>query len=106
MTLETLIMQPGIKPSMIMVAYDELVPVFKDITELFGAKPHHISSSFNYNELFHKALQQAWAHYSKCKKDNHTKRREYQGNSSQGEGGIIIHYPPFLITIYFLEDLF
>ncbi|CAK9295168.1 unnamed protein product [Gordionus sp. m RMFG-2023] len=65
MTLETLIMQPGIKPSMIMVAYDELMPVFKDLTELFGARPHPISSSFHYNELFHKALQQAWDYYSK-----------------------------------------
>jgi hypothetical protein len=57
MTLETLIMQPGINPRLVFVCVDEKLDEMINLVELFDFNYVKISSSSNYIEIMHKSLQ-------------------------------------------------
>lgn len=56
MTLETLIMQPGIRIENVYVCLDEKLTELESLVELFGFQYIMIESSFNYTEIMHKSL--------------------------------------------------
>jgi hypothetical protein len=56
MTLETLIMQPGIRVENVFVCLDEKLSELASLVDLFGFQYIKIESSFNYTEIMHKAL--------------------------------------------------
>lgn len=56
MTLETLIMQPGIRTENVYVCVDEKLSELESLIELFGFQYVMIESSFSYMEIMHKAL--------------------------------------------------
>ncbi|CAF0720231.1 unnamed protein product [Brachionus calyciflorus] len=60
MTLETIIMQPGIQPSQVFVCIDEKLDELLTLVDLFGFQYCKIESSFNYTEIYRKALIQAF----------------------------------------------
>jgi hypothetical protein len=60
MTLETLIMQPGIHPNLVYVCYDEKLDEFNSLVELFGFQSIKLQSSYDYIEIYHKALNKLW----------------------------------------------
>jgi hypothetical protein len=57
MTLETLIMQPGINPEMVYVAVDEKLDEMNDLVQLFEFNTIRTSSSSKYMEQMDKAIQ-------------------------------------------------
>ncbi len=61
MTLETLIMQPGIRPNLVYVCYDEKLDEFNSLVELFGFQSIKLQSSYDYSDIYHKALAKLWA---------------------------------------------
>lgn len=56
MTLETIIMQPGIRAENVYVCLDEKLTELTSLVELFGFHYVKIASSFNYTEILHKSL--------------------------------------------------
>jgi len=60
MTLETLIMQPGIRRDIVYVCVDEKLDEIASLVDLFGFQYIQISSSFSYVEIFHKAIEIVW----------------------------------------------
>lgn len=56
MTLETLIMQPGIRVENVFVCLDEKLSELASLVDLFGFQYIKIESSFNYTEIMNKAL--------------------------------------------------
>jgi acyl-CoA synthetase (NDP forming) len=60
MTLETLIMQPGIRAENVFVCLDEKLTELTSLVELFGFTYVKIESSFNYTEILHKSLVKAF----------------------------------------------
>lgn len=56
MTLETLIMQPGIHPELVFVCLDEKLEELASLVDLFTFQFVKIESSFNYTEIYNKAL--------------------------------------------------
>ncbi len=60
MTLETIVMQPGIKPELVFVCLDEKLEELADLVELFHFQYVRLDSSFNYTEIYHKALKKIW----------------------------------------------
>lgn len=56
MTLETIIMQPGIKTENVFVCLDEKMAELASLVDLFGFQYVKIESSFSYTEIFRKAL--------------------------------------------------
>lgn len=57
MTLETVIMQPGIRPELVHVCIDEKLVEQSGLVELFGFQYVKIKSSYNYTEIYHKSLK-------------------------------------------------
>ena len=57
MTLETIIMQPGINPKLVFVCFDEKLDEMINLIELFEFNYVKISSSSNYMEIFHKSIE-------------------------------------------------
>lgn len=60
MTLETVIMQPGIRPDLVYVCLDEKLDELASLVDLFGFQYVKIKSSFNYTEIYHKSLEKIW----------------------------------------------
>ena len=56
MTLETLIMQPGIRPELVFVFVDEKMDELIHLIDLFDFKFERVESSTSYTDIFHKAL--------------------------------------------------
>lgn len=56
MTLETLIMQPGVRVENVFVCLDEKLTELASLVDLFGFQYVKIESSFNYIEIMHKSL--------------------------------------------------
>lgn len=56
MTLETLIMQPGIRVENVYVCLDEKLSELASLVDLFEFQYVKIESSFSYIEIMHKAL--------------------------------------------------
>jgi hypothetical protein len=56
MTLETIIMQPGIDPKLVYVCLDEKMDELASLVDLFGFNYLKVSSSFTYMDIFHKSL--------------------------------------------------
>lgn len=63
-TLETTILQPGINQDMVAVLYDEKLPEYGELTNLFGFRNYSLSSSVTYQEQLNKALKFARIVYS------------------------------------------
>ena len=61
MTLETIIMQPGIRPELVFVCLDEKLEEQASLVDLFGFQYVKLKSSYNYTEIFHKALTKVWS---------------------------------------------
>lgn len=61
MTLETVIMQPGIRPENVYVCLDEKLVEHASLVDLFGFQYVRIPSSFNYIEIFHKSMEKVFA---------------------------------------------
>jgi hypothetical protein len=61
MTLETVIMQPGIKPELVFVCIDEKLYEHVNLVDLFSFNSVLLKSSFNYSEIFHKSFAQIWS---------------------------------------------
>ena len=61
MTLETVIMQPGIRPDLVYVCIDEKLDEQMHLIKLFGFQSVKLMSSYNYTEIFHKALAKIWS---------------------------------------------
>ena len=61
MTLETVIMQPGIRPDLVFVCLDEKLEEQSSLVDLFGFQYVKLASSFNYTDIFHKALIKVWS---------------------------------------------
>ncbi len=61
MTLETVIMQPGIRPENVYVCLDEKLVEHASLVDLFEFQYVRIQSSFNYVEILHKALEKAFS---------------------------------------------
>lgn len=66
-TLETTLMQPGIDPKMVLVAHDENFPEYADLSTLFGFQNVSLKSSTAYEDIFRKALEAGWIHFSQSK---------------------------------------
>jgi hypothetical protein len=60
MTLETVVMQPGIKPELVYVCIDEKLDELASLVELFHFQYVKIESSFNYTEIYNKAFKKIW----------------------------------------------
>lgn len=60
MTLETIVMQPGIHTDRVFVAIDEKLDELASLVELFQFHCFKVDSSYNYTEIFHKALRKMW----------------------------------------------
>lgn len=58
--METVIMQPGIRNELVYVFLDEKLLEQSGLVELFGFETVMVSSSFNYTEIYHKALEKIW----------------------------------------------
>lgn len=63
MSLETLLMQPGINPVNVVVAVDEKFNESSALIELFGFRCEKILNSSNYIEHYEKALKTIWKIY-------------------------------------------
>jgi hypothetical protein len=61
MTLETIIMQPGVRPELVFVSVDEKLEEQLSLVELFGFQFFKVSSSFTYVDIFHKSLNKLWS---------------------------------------------
>jgi hypothetical protein len=61
MTLETVIMQPGIRSDLVFVCLDEKLTEQIGLVDLFGFQYIKIKSSSSYIEIFHKSLEMIWA---------------------------------------------
>lgn len=59
-TLETLIMQPGIQRNQVFVCIDEKLDELWSLVDLFGFRSCKIESSYNYSEIYQKTLVQAF----------------------------------------------
>ena len=53
-------MQPGIRPHLVYVCYDEKLDEFSSLVELFGFQSIKLHSSYNYTDIYHKALTKIW----------------------------------------------
>ncbi len=60
MTLETVVMQPGIKPELVFVCIDEKLDELASLVELFHFQYVRIESSYNYTEIYSKAFKKIW----------------------------------------------
>lgn len=67
MQLETLLMNPGMHPEMVVVMHDENFPEPGALADLFNFKTKKLPSSTKYIHLFHKALETIWNIYPKAK---------------------------------------
>lgn len=67
MQLETLLMNPGIRPEMVTVMHDENFKEPGALAELFSFKTKKLPSSTRYIHLFHKALEGIWEIYPEAK---------------------------------------
>ena len=70
MTLETVIMQPGIRPDQVYVCLDEKLTEQGGLVDLFGFNYVSIPSSNSYVEIYHKSLEKIW------KKENSNKVKD------------------------------
>ncbi len=61
MTLETVVMQPGVRPELVFVCLDEKLEEQISLVDLFGFQYLKIKSSYNYTEIYHKALIKTWS---------------------------------------------
>ena len=61
MTLETVIMQPGIRNDLVYVCLDEKLIEQSGLVELFGFETIMVPSSLNYAEIYNKALEKLWS---------------------------------------------
>ena len=62
MTLETVIMQPGIRQDNVYVCLDDKLLEHASLVDLFGFQYCSISSSYNYVEIYQKALGKAFSY--------------------------------------------
>lgn len=62
MTLETVIMQPGIKPENVYVCLDEKLSEHASLVDLFEFQYVRIPSSFNYVDILHKCLEKTFSY--------------------------------------------
>lgn len=56
MTLETIVMQPGINPRLVYVCLDEKIDDLPPLVELFDFNYVKIDSSLSYKDIVHKSL--------------------------------------------------
>jgi hypothetical protein len=56
MTLETIIMQPGVDPKLVYVCLDEKMDELASLVDLFGFNYVRVASSVSYMDIFHTAL--------------------------------------------------
>lgn len=56
MSLETVIMQPGLRPQFVYVCLDEKLVEQIALVDLFGFKYVSVKSSYNYMDIYHKCL--------------------------------------------------
>ncbi|KAL3853238.1 hypothetical protein ACJMK2_016794 [Sinanodonta woodiana] len=61
--LETTLMQPGVDPKFIVVAFDDKFPEHAELAVLFGIRNHSLTSSITYAEQMNKALEAVWTLY-------------------------------------------
>ncbi|ELU14958.1 hypothetical protein CAPTEDRAFT_220050 [Capitella teleta] len=66
MQLETLLLNPGIQPDMVIVMYDEKFSEPASLAELFGFKAAALASSTKYIFQMEKALEKVWEVYPKA----------------------------------------
>ena len=57
MTLETVIMQPGIRPDLVYVCLDEKLTEQTGLVELFGFQYVSLKSSYNYTDIYFKSIE-------------------------------------------------
>jgi hypothetical protein len=69
MSLETIVMQPGINPQMVFVALDEKLEETPALVKLFGFNTLKISSSNTYIEQMHKSIDRIWREEASKDKD-------------------------------------
>ena len=60
MTLETIVMQPGINPEMVFVALDEKLDEIPALVSLFGFNTLKIPASETYIEQMEKSISRIW----------------------------------------------
>lgn len=63
-TMETMLMQPGLNPHMVLVTYDENFPEYSDLSTLFGFQNTSLKPSTAYEDLFIKGMEAGWRHFS------------------------------------------
>jgi hypothetical protein len=68
MTLETVIMQPGIHTKSVYVCFDERLEEFASLVDLFGFQSVKLETSQSYMDIYHKALKKMWNLIDKEKK--------------------------------------
>ncbi|KAK3604443.1 hypothetical protein CHS0354_031746 [Potamilus streckersoni] len=61
--LETTLMQPGVDPKFVVVAFDDKFPEHAELAGLFGIRNHSLTSSITYSEQMNKALEAVWTLY-------------------------------------------
>ncbi|OWF45264.1 Protein O-linked-mannose beta-1,2-N-acetylglucosaminyltransferase 1 [Mizuhopecten yessoensis] len=59
-TLETTIMQPGVRPSLVTVMWDEKTVEHAELADLFSYNNHSLEGSLNYIDQMQKALTAGW----------------------------------------------
>ncbi|XP_052090612.1 protein O-linked-mannose beta-1,2-N-acetylglucosaminyltransferase 1-like isoform X1 [Mytilus californianus] len=62
-TMETTLMQPGIKPNMVLVAYDENFPEYGELSTLFGFHNISVKASTTYVDVLDKAIEAGWDYF-------------------------------------------
>ena len=71
MTLETVIMQPGVRPDLVHVCVDEKLLEQRGLVELFGFNYVSVKSSGSYEEIYQKSLSEIWSkEYTNRNKDS------------------------------------
>ncbi|XP_060078502.1 protein O-linked-mannose beta-1,2-N-acetylglucosaminyltransferase 1-like [Ylistrum balloti] len=66
-TLETTIMQPGVRPSLVTVMWDEKTVEHAELADLFKYNNHSLSGSLNYIDQMQKALTTGWELHTEAK---------------------------------------
>ncbi|GAB1610993.1 uncharacterized protein LOC115220313, partial [Argonauta hians] len=59
-TFQTIIMQCGLNPQMVLVCWDEKFPEYSELAELFGFQNRSLPSSTRYADVMMKAIAMAW----------------------------------------------
>ncbi|CAI9734253.1 protein O-linked-mannose beta-1,2-N-acetylglucosaminyltransferase 1-like [Octopus vulgaris] len=59
-TFQTIIMQCGLNPKMVLVCWDEKFQEYSELAELFGFQNRSLTSSTKYTDVMMKAIDMAW----------------------------------------------